>query len=171
MTGSPGFFNTDGGIHRIPLPERGGGLWLCGKHYVAPRPDEVRAAHGIDTVVCLVRRHELEDRYDDYVRWLDSADARTAVWHPIDDMTYPPVDDVIDFLDDLVARTRTGATVLVHCAAGIGRAGTTAVSMLMMMGMDASDAIAHVAAHRPGSGPQTLGQSAFVQELAGALRR
>lgn len=170
MVASPGFFNTDGGIHRIPLPGDTGGLWLCGKHYVAPRPDEVRDEHGIDTVVCLVRRHELEGRYDDYVAWLDAADARTAVWRPIDDMTYPPVDQVIDFLDDLVARTRTGANLLVHCAAGIGRAGTTAVSMLMMMGMDPADATRHVAAHRPGSGPQTLAQSVFVGELARALR-
>lgn len=164
------YFNTDGGIHPVALPRSAGSLWLCGKHYVAPDPEQVRALHRIDTVVCLVHRHELESRYDPYIEWLYGADERTALWHPIDDLTYPMVHEVIDFLDDLVARTRTGSSLLVHCAAGMGRTGTTAIAMLMMMGADARDATEHVRRSRPGAGPQTDAQSAFIEELAESLR-
>lgn len=162
-------FNTDGGIHEVPLPGVPGRLWLCGKHHVAPDVAGVRRRRAIDTVVCLVRREELEHRYDEYLEWLDSAGPREAVWRPIHDLTYPPVEEVIDFLDDLVARARTGRTLLVHCAAGIGRAGTTAVAMLMMLGMEGTDAMAHVRAHRPGAGPETGPQLSFINELAGSL--
>lgn len=162
-------FNTDGGIHRVPLPGVTGHLWLCGKHHIGPDVNAVRDRHGIDTVVCLVKRHELEDRYDDYLAWLDSATPRTALWRPIDDLTYPALNDVIDFLDELTARVRAGQSLVVHCAAGIGRAGTTAVAMAMMLGMGADEALTHVRSHRPSAGPEAGSQAAFIGELRSFL--
>lgn len=166
-----GAFNTDGGIHEIPLPGVKGRLWLCGKHHIAPDPDGVRTARGIDTVVCLVKRHELEDRYDDYIDWLVVGAGGRAMWRPIDDLTYPAFDDVIDFVDDLTARVRAGTSLVVHCAAGIGRAGTTAVAMAMMLGMPTNEALAHVRSHRPSAGPEAGDQMGFINELHSFLHR
>lgn len=166
-----GGFNTDGGIDEIPLPEVTGRLWLCGKHHIAPDPDAVCERHGVDTVVCLVRPHELEGRYDDYVEWLNDNAGRRALWRPMDDLSYPAFDAVIDFVDDLTARVRAGQHLVVHCAAGIGRAGTTAVAMAMMLGMGTHDALAHVRAHRSSAGPEAGDQSGFIAELHSFLRR
>ena len=47
-----------------------------------------------------------------------------------------------------------GDGLLVHCGAGIGRAGTVAVALLVDMGVPLEDALAHVAAHRPMAGPE-----------------
>ncbi|MEX0848055.1 MAG: protein-tyrosine phosphatase family protein, partial [Ilumatobacteraceae bacterium] len=57
----------------------------------------------------------------------------------------------------------------VHCAAGIGRAGTTAVALLVLLGMTVDDALQHVRAHRPMAGPEVGSQLQFVRAVA-ALR-
>ena len=52
-------FNTDGGIHEVPLDGTVGKLWLCGKHFIGPDVEAVRAERDITYVVCLVEEHEL----------------------------------------------------------------------------------------------------------------
>ena len=37
-------FNTNGGIHEIPLPTATGRLFLCGKHYIGPNVEDQRGA-------------------------------------------------------------------------------------------------------------------------------
>ena len=59
--------------------------------------------------------------------------------------------------------------MLVHCGAGIGRAGTLAVCLLMEHGVAADDALALVARHRPMAGPEVGAQRELVDELAAAL--
>ena len=162
-------FNTDGGIHEIPLPAAVGRLWVCGKHHVAPDVEEVRTRHGIDTVVCLVEDHELAGRYDAYLDWHRVNAGTAGLWRPIHDITYPEFDEIHDFVDDLAARVRDRESVLVHCAAGIGRAGTTAVGICMILGMEADEALNHVRRHRPMAGPEAGSQYDFVRTLADHL--
>lgn len=159
-------FNTDGGIHEIPLPAAVGRLWLCGKHHVAPDVEAVRARHGIDTVVCLVEEHELTGRYDPYVDWHRAHAGAAGLWRPIHDITYPEFDEVHDFVADLAARVRDRESLLVHCAAGIGRAGTTAVGICMVLGMDPDEAVEHVRTHRPMAGPEAGSQYDYIKMLA-----
>lgn len=163
-------WNIDGGIHEIPLPAVRGRLWLCGKHRVAPDPDATLASITADTVVCLTEAHELVDRYPSYVDWLEAASTARAVWFPIHDLHAPNLSDARPFYDDLVMRLRNGDTLLVHCAAGIGRAGTTAVAILQLLGADLEDALATVATHRPMAGPEGGAQRELVQQLAASLR-
>lgn len=157
----------DGGLDLVRLPASvPGRLWLCGKHAIGPDHlaliDEVG---GTATVVCLTERHELAGRYPAYVTWLDEPDSPT-VWFPIHDLHAPPVDAMTALVDDLVARLRDGATLIVHCAAGKGRAGTTAVCILLELGSSLDDALAHVAASRPGAGPEVGAQRDLVERLA-----
>jgi protein-tyrosine phosphatase len=72
-------------------------------------------------------------------------------------------------LDDLRQRLRDGERLLVHCGAGIGRAGTVATCLLMMMGVARDDALRTVAAHRPTAGPEGGTQRDLIDELARAL--
>ncbi len=170
--------SRDGGIDRIPLPEGvTGQLWLCGKHHIADDVEAVLERTGATTVACLTRREELSDRYPRYVEWLDVRTSIAAIgehecaaiWFPIDDLSAPDLDVYRPFLDDLLYRLQHGEHVVVHCAAGIGRAGTTAVAILMLLGVDIDAAMATVRANRPMAGPEVGSQLDLIIELADTL--
>lgn len=154
----------DGGIDPVPLPIPVGGLSLCGKHAIGVDHVGALARSGATTVVCLVERHELVDRYPDYVAWLEAESGNRALWHPIHDLHAPPLDDAVDLIDTLVERLQRGEHLLVHCAAGIGRAGTIAACVLMALGMQRDAALAHVARHRPMAGPEVGAQRRLVDD-------
>lgn len=160
-------WNTDGGVHEVPLPPGvPGRLWLCGKHVVGPDPAGVLQRLGASTIVCLVEPHELNARYPHYVEWLRAEQGHRAEWFPVHDLHAPDLAVARPFLDSLAERLREGDRLVVHCGAGIGRAGTTAVALLVLLGEPVEVALAHVRAHRPMAGPEVGGQLAFVHELA-----
>jgi protein-tyrosine phosphatase len=167
--------SRNGGVDRIPLPTSDGSLWLCGKHVVGPDPDAALRATGATTVVCLTERHEVEDRYPGYADWLRAVSATDgpgrAVWHPMPDLGAPHIDDAVALLDDLADRLRAGDGLLVHCGAGIGRAGTVAAALLMELGLDLDDAVQQVAAHRPMAGPEAGAQRELLVALAARAPR
>lgn len=146
-----------------------GGLWLCGKHVVGPDPESALARVDATTVVCLTERHELDDRYPQYVDWLSRHAGQRAVWFPIADLHAPSVETVRPLLDELVRRLTGGRRLLMHCAAGIGRAGTIAACTLMLLGAGRDEALDTVAASRPSAGPEVGTQRELVDALAVSL--
>ncbi len=160
----------DGGIDQVPLPDASGELWLCGKHAIGPDVDAALVrANDSDTVVCLNERHELEDRYPEYVVWLDASDSERVIWHPIPDLHVPTLEEAHDLVGEIVRRVTNGRKVLVHCAAGIGRTGTTATMVLIALGLSAADALEVVGASRPMAGPEVGAQSRLVERYAAEL--
>jgi len=161
----PGRRASDGGFDRIPTPAAGGALWLCGKHAIGPDPDAALAeVGGAAVVVCLNETHELIERYPRYVSWLREHDGGAAIWWPIADLHAPPVHEALPFVDDLACRLRRGDDLLVHCGAGIGRAGTIAACILVRLGAPVVDALAIVAANRPMAGPEVGPQRDLVHD-------
>lgn len=154
--------SVDGGIDEVPLPGVPGRLWLCGKHAIGPDVDALMSRVGATTVACLVQEHELSDRYAGYVAWLREHAGTTAIWFPIADLHAPPIDDTRSFVDELTRRLRAGERLVLHCAAGIGRAGTIATCVLLDLGVPLDDAIATVRAHRPMAGPEVGAQRDLV---------
>lgn len=164
-------FNIDGGIHEIPVGGAPGRLWLCGKHYIAPRIEQIRRDLDVSLVVCLVEMHELAGRYDDYLTWLRANNGSSAHWFPVHDLNVPEFDEALALSETIAEELRRGRNVVVHCAAGIGRAGTTAVCTLMLLGAEMADALSIVRAHRPMAGPEAGPQLELVQKLRAHLSR
>lgn len=156
--------SRDGGVDEVALPDGPGRLWLCGKHAVAPDPDALLERLGATTVVALNELHELEDRYPDYVRWLRTSGR--AVWHPVPDLHAPTLDDALALVDDLRRRIQDGDHVVLHCGAGVGRAGTIAAALLMRGGLAHDEALARVASSRPMAGPEAGAQRDLLVALS-----
>lgn len=155
--------SRNGGVDRIPVPGATGELWLCGKHLIGPDVEAAVARIGADVVLCLNEHHELADRYPDYVTWL-RRDER-AWWVPVPDLHAPAVEAASALVDTLLEHLEAGRTVLAHCGAGIGRAGTIAAAVLIARGRSVEDAIAVVAASRPGAGPEAGAQQDLLDAL------
>lgn len=151
-----------GGIDRVEVPGIGA-LWLCGKHLIAPDPEATLGSVGAAGVVCLNERHELVDRYPDYVAWL--TDDPRALWFPIPDLGVAAPHVMAGIVTDVRARLDDG-DVIVHCGAGLGRAGTIAVGVLIASGFGVDAALTTVATARPGAGPESGPQAEMVAAWA-----
>ena len=117
-------------------------------------------------MVCLNQEHELSDRYPGYVEWLRTHGDGRAIWFPVHDLHAPPLEATIALLERIHALLQDGEVLLVHCGAGIGRAGTIAAGTLLAMGESREQALATVAANRPMAGPETGAQQALISALA-----
>lgn len=160
--------SRNGGIDEVALPDGAAGkLWLCGKHLIGPDPDGTLERTGASVVVCLNEENELAHRYDEYVAWL-KANAATgkAHWYPIHDMHAPSLDDLVALIAQLRTRLDSGDGIVVHCGAGIGRAGTIAAAILISHGMAVDEALTHLRASRLSAGPQTSAQERILEEFA-----
>jgi protein-tyrosine phosphatase len=156
-----------GGVDEVPLPSSAGGrLWLCGKHFIAPDPEGALVRVGATTAVCLTEAAELVERYPDYVAWLRANQPARALWWPIPDLHAPDLANAVVLLDQLRSRLGSGQSLLLHCGAGIGRAGTVAAALLVKMGLTPADAVAHVAAQRPMAGPEAGAQTELLEALS-----
>jgi hypothetical protein len=155
-----------GGIDEVPLPPAvPGRLWLAGRRYVGPDPAGALSSVGAEVLVCLCEPIEIESRYPAYVAWLE---AGPALWWPVPDLHAPPVESARGLVTEVVARLDAGQGVLVHCGAGMGRAGTLAAAVLVHYGTPLELALATVAGARPGAGPEVGAQQDLLLALSGA---
>jgi hypothetical protein len=168
---APSERSRHGGVDELPVPGLPGRLLLCGKHFVGPDVDEAIAAVGATTVVCLCESSELAGRYDDYVAWLLAGGDGRGLHRPVPDFHVAAADELHPLLDELEERLAAGATVLLHCGAGIGRTGTVAAALLVRRGAALEDALAAVRAARPMAGPEVGAQRALLEELERARGR
>lgn len=69
-----------------------------------------------------------------------------------------------ELVSRLAGRLATGATVVVHCRQGIGRAGMVAVGVLAATGVELTEAIERVSAARGRPVPETPAQRQWLNE-------
>jgi len=123
--------------------------------------DEARRT-GLTTVVCLAPRTELAELAPEYHAAL-TRDALPFRWMLVPMRNFGLPEDPADFRRDIAALAqdlRSGAVVMLHCAAGLGRTGTAAACLLKALGMSADDALQSV--REAGSNPQNAEQSGLV---------
>jgi protein-tyrosine phosphatase len=154
-------------VDEVPLPFGPGQPQPAGKHFVGPDPEAALARTGAAAIVCLNELGELEDRYPEYVQWLVANQPGRAVWRPIHDMHAPAPEVATHLLAELHARLEAGDGLLVHCGAGIGRAGTMAAALLVTGGVALDEALRVVRASRPMAGPEVGAQLDLLRHLAG----
>jgi protein-tyrosine phosphatase len=157
----------------IALPEK-----VSGHLFVSQMPgrngdwdadrDAIRAV-GADLVICLPPMEEIREESPAYAKAIES---RSLPWEHIALPTpdFGVVDDRDEFLrvvHDVSKRLNAGKKVVVHCAAGIGRSGTFAMSVLMALGLSHQRALAGVQA--VGSNPEAKGQRELLEWVAAQL--
>lgn len=162
-TGWPRGRARHGGVDEVPVPAPGR-LWLAGRRYVAPDPEQALVAVGASVLVCLCEAEELAGHWPDYAAWLRRSDA--AWWRPVPDLHAPEPPAARELVAGITARLDGGTGVLVHCGAGFGRAGTVAVAVLLAYGTPLEVALETVARARPGAGPEVGAQADLLGTLA-----
>lgn len=117
-------------------------------------------------IVCLAGEDEIHEKSFEYARALEAGTVPCLVLpFEIPDRGAPEDRDGFWALAGTVAkRLQSGEAVLIHCAGGVGRTATFAISVLLALGESASDARSVVS--RAGSTLETGPQSNLVSWCA-----
>ncbi len=133
-------------FRHVPLPEDvKGRLYL---HSMPGRFEPLQASvdeiqrRGIAQVICLTSLEEIRGKSPAYARLLSNgAMPWRQVMFPIVDFGVPSSRQrFLSFVLQIAQSLRAGDYVLLHCAAGIGRTGLVAASVLVALGMSADAA-------------------------------
>lgn len=158
-----------GGVHRVPVSNAVGGMYLCGLDVVGPDPAVILDHLAASTLVCLLTDVEIFTRYPDYLEWLNYSEPYESLRLPTEDHLVADDDAVASLVMAISDRLRDGDNVLVHCGAGWGRAGVIAVLMMVAAGATPDDAIRDLRAARPAAGPQSMEQDLQIERLSRQL--
>lgn len=146
-------------------PQVPGSLWLGsmpGRFETWSAFESQARRAGLALVVCLTPRSELAELSPAYHR----AVAQGTVpfrWLNVPMPNFGVPEDPAAFrreVQQIAAALRQGDAVLLHCAAGLGRTGSTAACVLKALGLDSEEALQRV--RDAGSNPQNARQSGVV---------
>jgi protein-tyrosine phosphatase len=153
-------------FRRVDLgPDVPGALWLAsmpGRFEPWPAFVAEQARTRLALVICLTPREEIAGAAVAYHRAI--VEGRLPFrWLNLPMRNYGLPLDVQGFRDGIeqaAAALRAGESVLLHCAAGMGRTGTAAACLLKHLGLPTDDALQRV--RDAGSNPENAMQSGLV---------
>ena len=145
-----------------------GSLWLAsmpGRFETWAEFNAERKQIGLTLVVCLTPREEVAHDAPEYHRAIVEGKLPFRWLHvPMGNFGLPA--DMSAFhaaIGQVVDALRGGESVLLHCAAGIGRTGTAAACVLKHLGLPTAQALQRV--REAGSNPETALQSGLVERF------
>ena len=120
----------------------------------------------IQMVISLTSLDEIRTKAPDYAKAIEAGSLHfNRISFPIRDFSVPEdTDAYLRLVKETASNINGGESVLVHCAAGIGRTGMFAASMLLALGMEKPDVLARVRA--AGSEPEITHQAAIIDWVA-----
>lgn len=153
-------------LRALELPAPGlGQVWLGAMPgRLEPWPaflDEARQRR-LQQVLCLNPLFEIERLSPDYARAIAAGSLPFRWTHlPMQDFGLAAaLDDYRAAVDEVAATVRGGGIVMLHCAAGIGRTGTTAACLLKRLGAPTAVALQRV--RDAGSDPESALQRGLI---------
>lgn len=122
---------------------------------------------GIHRVVCLQEEFELKMNGEFMAQRRRHIEVRGMLFthEAIEDFTAPSLSQALKLVKLIEQDFGAGRSVLIHCQAGLGRAGTIAACLLNHAGMSAADAIATTRFYRMGA-IQSEEQERFIEEFS-----
>jgi hypothetical protein len=114
-------------------------------------------------IVCLTPWHEIKGLSPAYAAALNEGTLPFR-WSnlPIRNLGIPGEQQLFrQSVERLAGQVQSGESVLLHCAAGIGRTGTAAACLLKCLGASAADSVSRVRA--AGSNPESAAQSGLIE--------
>ncbi len=153
-------------LRRVLLPASvTGSLWLTGmpgrfESWSAFQARALRA--GLRLVVCLTPRSEMAELSPDYHAAVAQGEAPFR-WLNLPMRNFGVPEDRANFEEgvyQIAQALRQGDCVMLHCAAGMGRTGSTAACVLKALGLETQEALQRV--RDAGSNPQNAQQSGLV---------
>lgn len=123
-----------------------------------------KQAMAISHVLCLTSDCEISEKSPDYASAIErDAIVDHLIKLGVEDFSIPEdLPRYINQIRALACEVESGAHLLIHCAAGIGRTGCAAIAILYELGV--SYAVASDAVLAAGSTPETDEQWAFIQD-------
>jgi protein-tyrosine phosphatase len=160
LSGSSGESERSGCMAIMARPRAGD--WL---------EDEVTGwkAEGIDTVVSLLERDEVEELGLAREAELCSQEGMEFISFPMADRGVPTsVPAAANLAGSLVSKLRDGKNIAIHCRAGIGRSSVVAACVMIAAGFTAPGAFDQISAARGVRVPDTEGQEIWVESFRAA---
>lgn len=117
---------------------------------------------GINHILCLVSDEEIAEKSPEYLEAIHHGTIPARLWqHPIPDYGAPDQpDEILQAVDAMKQALIRGESVVIHCAAGIGRTGMVATALLIRLGF--SQPVATRTIEQAGSTPETEEQWDFI---------
>lgn len=114
---------------------------------------EIIREASVEHIVCLQQAFELDYVDETIESRREAVESRgmTFTHEPIEDFDAPTLAQAFQIVELVRAEMSAGRRVLVHCQAGLGRAGTIAACLLLGEGMSVQDAITTVRSYRFGA--------------------
>jgi predicted protein tyrosine phosphatase len=160
-------------FRNLPLPDTTtgavpGALWLASMPgRLEPWEEFLQQARSarLSRIVCLTPRDEVTALSKPYDRAL-RLNQLPCAWMHLPMQNFALSGNAAAYragVHDLAQALRSGESVLLHCAAGIGRTGTTAACVLKRLGLPSAEALQRV--RQAGSNPETAVQSGLIDSF------